>query len=270
MIKVTTAHIVAGTIVVAGTATAVAGFLGSGASLADIPGATSHGLGQLGGFLKTTGILGLVVGGIFLLVKFNIVKMLMIQEGETGLLIRKGKVVLDKKSGLPRIVNPDRYQLHIAILRHIAIVSNRERAVDLGSLPITVHGVTWVAPLVMVWSINGDPVSMKNALIRVSDGNRFDEKFGALEKMMKEQATAGLAKAFRTASPGLNDNPPVIDYSSVEDELQKRAGGYGCHYHELLESPVYRYAEQHQKDGLLAIAEAVNSAGIRGILPSVS
>ncbi|MDB5165227.1 MAG: hypothetical protein JWM00_117 [Candidatus Saccharibacteria bacterium] len=260
MIKVSTAHIVIGGITVLGAGTVLVSGIFGGISAGQIMSSTASGLGQFGGFVKTTGVIGLVITILILLVRFNIIRVLMIQEGETALLIRRGKVVISKKTQLPRILNPGRYQIHVAILRHIAIVSNRERVIDLGSLPVTIGGITWVVPLSLVWRIMGDPKSLRDALIRVSDGNRFDEKFGALENMVKEQCVAGLAFAFKQGTTGADGGPPIIDFGLVHEDVENRLKAYGCNYDQLLEAPMYRYADQHGKDGQLSIAEAIKDS----------
>jgi hypothetical protein len=221
----------------------------------------SQGLNQFGGFLKASGAIGICVTILFLLVRFNIVKVLTIQEGETGLLVRRGKVKLDKKTGLPKLVNTDRYQLHVAIFRHIAIVNNRARPLELGSIPFTVGGESWTAPLSLNWSIRGDAVSMRNALTKVSDGNRFDEKFTALEAMVKKQCIAGLKVAFDSANLGCDGAPPTINFSVASNDVKARFDKYGCDFEELLEEPLHRSAVPY--DGMKLIADSISALPLK-------
>jgi hypothetical protein len=208
--------------------------------------------------MKGAKIGSVILGLLFLAFRFGAIKLIVIQEGETGLIVKRGNVKLDKKTGLPKLVNPKWYQLHVAVYRHIAIVSNRERTLHLGSLPVTIGSETWVAPLELVWSIKGDPVSMHDALIKVSDGNRFDEKFGALEAMIKAQVIAALAPVYEEAR--LTENgTPTVNYRCVRKNVRSSLRNYGCKYHQLLPHPMHRYSEQHTKDGQLAIASAIKA-----------
>ena len=263
MIKVSTGFVAKSVLATGMAALASYGIVQNWSDVTNLASATTGGLGRIGDFVKTTGILSVIGGLGFILLKFNIVKVLTIQEGETGLLVRRGKVVIDKKTGLPRIVNADRYQVHVAIFRHIAVVNNRERTLHLGSLPVTVEDETWVAPLVVNWSIRGDAVSMRDALTKVSDGNRFDEKFEALEAMIREQCIAALPPAFAEARLMNNGSAPVIDYSVIEEDLLGRTNRYGCGFHELLQGPMHRGEAQHNKDGMIEIAKAVEELAER-------
>ncbi len=272
MVKLSTGFVAKSAVAATVAAGASYGIAQNWAVVNGVASSAGNGLGQFGSFLKSAGILSVIGALLFISIKFNVLKVLTIQEGETGLLVRRGKVVIDKKTGLPRIVNSDRYQLHIAVWRHIAVVNNRERVVDLGSLPVTIGSETWVVPLVLVWSINGDPESMRDALTKVSDGNRFDEKFGALEKMIKEQTTSGLGLAFKQARTKPDGSAPDINYQLVESDLLSRINRYGCHFHELLESPLHRYDAQHNKDGMREIATAIRELreGLRTVLPTAA
>ncbi len=230
-------------------------------------GAVASGVTAAATFLKGAKIGSVVIGLLFLAFKFGLVKIIVIQEGETGLLIKRGRVVLDKKTGLPRLVNSDRYQLHVAVWRHIAIVSNRERPLELGSIPFTVADQSWVLPLTLVWSINGDAVSMRDALIKVSDGNRFDEKFGALTEMVQKQCLAGLSHAFTLAKLDESTGVPAIDFSLVNEDLKVRLNRYGSAYHEVLAAPVHRYNAPY--DGNKEIADAIREFW-KQIVPFIS
>src|SRR5690242_11977467 len=95
-------------------------------------------------FMKGAKIGSVIIGLLFLAFRFGALKIMVIQEGETGLIVKRGKVKLVRKTGLPVLVTSKRPQLHVAVFRHIAVVSNRERTLHLGSLPVTIGSETWV------------------------------------------------------------------------------------------------------------------------------
>lgn len=248
VIQVTTAQKVK---IIGGTA---AVSLTTGAGIMAFANGAGGGVTQVLGFLKGAGLVSLGLGIIFIVVKAGIIKLVMLEEGEVALILRRGKVVYVKKTNLPKVLVPGGYVLHISLFRHIAVISTRERVIELGTHPVTVGGETWATRFALVWFVLGDPKSLHLALTRVHDTDKFDGKFGGLTDMLQEEAIGRLASIFKSAHLDPEDGIPIVDFEASRVDFEAQHKEYGTGFGKILHAPFYRYDPQHTKDGSIEIA----------------
>lgn len=214
------------------------------------------GMSQFVGFLKGAGVLSLVLGLIFIAVKTGILRLVMLEPGEVALILRRGKIVRDKRTGLPKVLYPGKSVLHVSLLRHVAVISTRERVTELGSHPFTVEKKTWETRFSLVWGLDETPEALELALTKVHDTNKFDAKFGGLTDMLQEMAIASLVELTNTAQLDDRTEVPQLDTRNRVycERLESDFSRYGSRFCRIQHAPIFRFANQHEEDGHRAIA----------------
>ena len=110
-----------------------------------VAGSFGLGFGNLFDFLRTTGLLGAIVGIIVLCVKFNLARLFVVEQGTLGLPFQLGKVQYHKrgiKKGRLRRLKPGGY-LFVRALKDIIVVSMREIPLKLERIPVTYRNRTF-------------------------------------------------------------------------------------------------------------------------------
>lgn len=214
------------------------------------------GMSRAYNWLKAAGVISLVAGLFFVLIKFDIIGLKMPPENSCFMVARRGRIVRDK-NGEVVLYFAGRNRIHIANYRCLVPVHFGDRFVSLGMHEFTVEGVTWKREFTMVWRICRSTRDIEKIVTMVSDSNWWDGKFNQLTDAVRETATGQLAELLSRSTIDTSTGVPSIDKRFTAEMIAPALNRYSCEYHELLPAPVSRTAAQQQKDGNLAIAQSI-------------
>jgi hypothetical protein len=259
VIKTITAHpritLVAGTSVAA-----VVGAKILGLEISDMVSQTGNGLSYAYKYIKAAGIVTALIGFLFILFRYNILGFKMAPENSAFMVAKRGKIARDK-DGAVVLYESGRNRWHVINYRHLAPVHFGDRFVSLGVHEFTVAGITWKRHFELRFQIPKDKTQIERTVTSVSDQNWWDGKFNMLQEAVGKKAVGQLTPLLRKAWVNEEDNTPEFDVALAEELFGKALCPYGVKYCELIASPVSRTDAQQQKDGNVAIADAI--AGVR-------
>lgn len=199
-----------------------------------LAGSFGLGFGNLFDFLRTTGLLGAIVGIIILCVKFNLARLFVVEEGTLGLPFQLGKVQYYRrgvKKGRLRRHKPGGY-LFIRALKDIIVVSMREIPLKLEQRPVTYNGRTFHFDGTISYEVitddtpEGDEAILRSVL-SVRDADRENQTSAGLDAKVIAIVLHGLKTLLSEAKKD-DEEFPILTFEDLEplvhDELRDQHG----------------------------------------------
>ena len=214
------------------------------------------------GILKASGVLTALGGLIFLIVKFDLIKWIVIEDGQRGLRVRWGRAKKDKKTGEYKILKPGgkRY-LYFKVIHAVAVVNIRVSASSLGQLTVTFKGHKILMTMKTLWEIEDTPQSIRDSVFSVNDPDRFDTTNKTLEELVVGFSKQAVVAALRTTQAD-EDGLPILDLDMVKEHIDKDLREvYGVKWVGFIDEEISFSEAQLHKDGLMAVAEAIRFNG---------
>lgn len=255
VIKMITAHPRIATTIIVGASVA-AMFSMPGLNMMEAAQGIGGGMSRAYNWLKAAGVISVVAGLLFVMIKFDIIGLKMPPENSAFMVARRGRLVRDK-SGAVLLYFSGRNRIHIANYRCLVPVHFGDRFVSLGMHEFTLEKVTWKREFTMMWRISPDVHHIEKIVTMVSDSNWWDGKFNQLTDAVREKATGQLADLLAGCTVDESKGIPVIDNDLAATLMSPAVGEYSCEFVELLSAPVSLTAAQQGKDGNVAIAMAI-------------
>jgi len=214
------------------------------------------------GILKASGVLTALGGLIFLIVKFDLIKWIVIEDGQRGLRVRWGRAKKDKKTGQYRILTPGgKKYIYFKVIHAVAVVNIRVSASNLGQLTQTFKGRKILMTMKTLWEIEDTPQSIRDSVFSVNDPDRFDTTNKTLEELVVGFTKQAVVAALRTAGAD-EDGLPILDHDTIQGHIDEDLSKlYGVKWVGLIDEEISFSEAQLHKDGLMAVAEAIRSTG---------
>lgn len=214
--------------------------------------------------LKGTGIITLLIGLIYLLIKFELINLVSIEEETIGIRTRWGRPHYKRNRRLDRL-EPGRHWkikgMHGIILRNL-----RDNPANLGEIILNFQGRTCRTEMTLVWAVAGEDSpkgdqDLYNSIYKIRDTDREDQDVSVLEQMVTRSTLDGLRRMVSGASAD-QDGFPELSLKKLKRQVGRQLrANYGIRLIDLLIGPMSWKGEQLHKDGLKAIADAIKETG---------